>query len=131
MSDNQNAGLEEDNVKPKSAVEEETISQPEPEPQNTDMGPSHQYEAPAATLSEEHQQPEPPKPSRTSTRNREQPDRFGEPVPRNWLKNEGGCNGFKETSRYLEVFFIEVSKNKRRTYLTNFFAMSISDGQRN
>ena len=29
------------------------------------------------------------------------------------------CDRFKETSRNLEVFFIKVSKNKRRTYLKN------------
>ena len=48
--------------------------------------------------------------------------------PQTCLKKEGGCDGFKETSRNLEVFFIKVSKNKRRTYLTNFVALSIPDG---
>ena len=40
------------------------------------------------------------------------------------------CDGFKETSRNLEVFFIKVSKNERRTYLTNFIAVSISNGHK-
>ena len=46
------------------------------------------------------------------------------------LKEEGGCDGFKETSRNLEVFFIKVLKNERRTYLTNFIAVSISNGHK-
>ena len=40
------------------------------------------------------------------------------------------CDGFKETSRNLEVFFIKDSKNERRTYLTNFIAVSISNGHK-
>ena len=39
------------------------------------------------------------------------------------------CDGFKETSRNLEVFFIIDSKNER-TYLTNFIAVSISNGHK-
>ena len=66
----------------------------------------------------------------TSTRKTKQPDRFGEPIPKNLLKKEGHCDVFKETSRNLEVFFIKVSKNKRRTYLTNFVAISISNGHK-
>ena len=57
-------------------------------------------------------------------------DRFGESIPTNLLKKEEGCDGFKETSRNLEVFFIKVSKNERRTYLTNFIAVSISIGHK-
>ena len=106
VSDNQIARLEEDNVKTEPAVEE-TISQSEPQLQNTDVGPSYQDEASAATSAAEYQQPEPPEPSRTSKRNGKQPDRFGEPIPRNLLKKEGGCDGFKETSRNLEVFFFK------------------------
>ena len=49
--------------------------------------------------------------------------------PQTCLKKEGGCDGFKETSRNLEFFFIKVSKNERRTYLTNFIAVSISNGR--
>ena len=48
--------------------------------------------------------------------------------PQTCLKKEGGCDGFKETSRNLEVFVIKVSKNERRTYPTNFIAVSISNG---
>ena len=69
VSDNQIAGLEEDKVKTELA-RKETISQSEPQLQNTDVGTSHQYEASAATSAAEHQQPEPPESSRTSTRNR-------------------------------------------------------------
>ena len=108
---------------------EETISQSEQQLQSTNVGPSLQDEASAATSSAEHQQPETSEPSRTSTRNRKQPDRFGEPIPTNLLKKVG-CDGFKETSRNLEVFFIKVSKNERRTYLTNFIAVSISNGHK-
>ena len=94
------------------------------------MGPSLQDEASAATSSAEHQQPETSEPSRTSKRNIKQSDRFGEPIPTNLLKKEGGCDGFKETSRNLEIFFINVSKNERRTFLTNFIAVSISNGHK-
>ena len=88
VSDNQIARLDEDNVKTEPAVEE-TISQSEPQPQNIDVGPSHQDEASAATSSAEHQQPEISEPSRTSTRNRKQPGRFGEPIPTKLLKKGG------------------------------------------
>ena len=43
---------------------------------------------------------------------------------------EQSCDGFQETSSNLEVFFIKVSKNERRTYLTNFIAVSISNGHK-
>ena len=75
MSGNQIARLDEDNVKTEPLVEE-TVSQSEPQLQNTDVGPSHQDEASAAISSAELQQPEPPELSQTSTRNRKQPDRF-------------------------------------------------------
>ena len=127
-SDNQIARLDEDNVKTEPAVEE-TISQSEQQLQSTDVGPSLDDEASAATSSAEHQQPETSEPSRTSKRNRNQPDRFGETIPTNLLKKEEGC-GFKETSRNLEIFFIKVSKNERRIYLTNFIAVSISNGHK-
>ena len=129
VSDNQIARLHEDSVKTEPAVEE-TISQSEQQLQSTDVGPSLQDEASAATSSAEHQQPETSEPSRSSTRNRKQPDRFGELIPTNLLEKEGGCDGFKETSRNLEVFLIKVSKNERRTYLTNFIAVSISNGHK-
>ena len=63
-SDNQIAGLDKDNLKTETAVEE-TISESEPQLQNTDGEPSEQDEASAATSSSEHQQPEPSEPSRT------------------------------------------------------------------
>ena len=45
-------------------------------------------------------------------------------------ENRQLCDGFKETSRILDIFFIKVSKNERRTYLTNFIAVSISNGHK-
>ena len=119
VSDNQIARLDEDNVKIEQSVEE-TISQSELKIQNTDVGTAHQDEAFAAISSAAHQYLELLEPSRTSTGNRKQPDRFGETMPTNMLKKERGCDGFKETSRSLEVFSIKISKNKRATYLTNF-----------
>ena len=85
VSGKQIARLDADNVKTEPAVEE-TISQSEPQPQNTDVGPSHQDEASAASSSVEHQQPEPSEPSRSSARNRKQTDRFGEPISTNLRK---------------------------------------------
>ena len=88
VSDNQIARLDEDNVKTEPAGEE-TISHSEQQLQSTDLGPSLQDEASAATSSAEHQQPETSEPSRKSTRNGKQPDRNGEPIPTNLL-NKGG-----------------------------------------
>ena len=98
-------------MKTEPAVEE-TISQSKQQLQSTDVRPSLQDEASAATSSAEHQQPETSEPPRTSTRNRKQPDRFGEPIPTNLLKKEEGCDGFKETSRNLEVFFLKFQRTK-------------------
>ena len=50
--------------------------------------------------------------------------------PLTCIQKEGGCDGFKETSRNLKIFLIRVSKNERRTYLTYFVAMSISNGHK-
>ena len=83
MSDNQIARLDEDNVKIEPAAEE-TIPQSKQQLQSTDVGPSLQDEASAATSSAEHQQPETSEPPRTSTRNRKQPDRVGEPISIFW-----------------------------------------------
>ena len=129
VSDNQIARLDEDNVKTEPAVEE-TISQSEQQLQNTAVGSSLQDEASAATSSAEYQQPKTSEASRTSTRKRKQPDIFGKPIPANLLKKEGGCDGFKETSRNLEVFFIKVSMNERITYLTNFIIVLICNGHK-
>ena len=105
VSDNQIARLDEDNVKTEPAVEE-TISQSEQQLQNTDVGPSLQDEATAATSSAEHQQPETSAPSRTSTKNRKQPDRFGEPIPTNLLKKRGRLLWFQRN----------ITKNRRFLY---------------
>ena len=64
VSVNQIARLDEDNVKTEPTVEE-TIYQSEQQLQNTDLGPSLQDKASAATSSAEHQQPETSEPSRT------------------------------------------------------------------
>ena len=88
VSDNQIGRLDEDTVKTEPAVED-IISQSGQQLQNTDVGSSLQDEACAATSYAEHQQPETSEPSRTSTRNRKQPDRFDEPIPTNLLKKGG------------------------------------------
>ena len=72
-----------------SGGEHETISQTKPQIQKLDVRPSHQDEAFVATSAAEHQEPEPTEPSRTSTRKRKQPDRFGEPIPTNLPKKRG------------------------------------------
>ena len=113
VSDNQIARLEEDNVITEPA-EKETISQSEPQLQNTDVVPSHQDETSAAKSAAEHQQPPSPEPSRTSTRNRKQPGRFGEPMPTNLPKKEGGCDVFKKTSRNFDVFSIKFQRTKEK-----------------
>ena len=81
------------------------------------MGPSYQDEVSAATSDAEHQQLEPPEPSRTSTRIKKQLDRFGELIPKNSLKKEGGCEDFRETSRNLEVFLLKFQRTKEELLL--------------
>ena len=89
VSDNQIARLDENNVKTEPAVEK-TISQSEQQLQSAILGPSLQDEASAAISSAEvHQQIETSEPSRTATRNKKQPDRFGEPIPTNLIKKGG------------------------------------------
>ena len=87
-SDNQIARPDEDKVKTEPSVEE-SISQSEPELQHTEVGPPRQDAASAAISAAEHQLSEPLEPSRNYTRNRKQPDRFGEPIPINLLKKGG------------------------------------------
>ena len=102
VRDNPIAKQDEDKMKTEPAVEE-TISESEPQLQNTYVGPSHQDEASVATSSAKHQQPEPPEPSQISTRNRKQLDRFGEHIPQTCLIKEGACDGFKQSSRNSEI----------------------------
>ena len=97
MSKNQIARLN-DKVLTKPTVEE-TISQSEPQVQNTDLRPSHRDEALAATSTAKQRQPESSDSSQTSTSNRKQSDRFGEARKIILLKEDGGCDGFEETSR--------------------------------
>ena len=94
VSDNQSARLDKNNVKTEPPVEE-TKSQPEPHFQNTDVGPSHLEKASVATSIAEHQQPETAEPSRTSTRMKKQPDRFGEPIPTNLFKKKAGSGNLE------------------------------------
>ena len=112
VTDNQIAKLDEDIVKTEPTVEENT-TQSEPQLQNTGLGTSHEDEASAATLAEDRKQHEPSEFSRISSRNRNQPDRFGEPIPKILLKKEEGCDGFKETSWNFEVSFFKVWTNKK------------------
>ena len=103
VSDNQTARLDEDNVKIEPAVEK-TMSQSKQQLQSTDVGPSLQDEASAATSSAEHQQPKTSEPSGTSTRNRKQPERFGEPTPTNLLKKGGRMGWFQRNIKKLKSF---------------------------
>ena len=103
VSGNQIARRDEDNVKTEPAVEE-TISQSEQQLQNTDVRPSLQDEASAATSSAEHQQPETSEPSRTLTRNRKQSDRLGESIPTNLLEKRGRTRWFQRNIKKLRIF---------------------------
>ena len=69
VRNNQNARLDEDNVKTEPPVEE-ALSQSKPQVQNTDVGPSHQDESSAAA-GQQHQL-ESAEPWQTSTRSRKQ-----------------------------------------------------------
>ena len=130
MSDSQIARLYEDNVKTEPPVEA-TISQSKPLLQITDVGPSHDDEASAAIPTAEHQKCDPSQPSRTSTRNKKQPGRFGQPMSTHLLK-KGGREDVIVSKKHKNsnVFFIKVSKNKRRICLTTFIVMSISKGHK-
>ena len=88
---------------------EETISQSAPQVRNTDVGLSHQGKASAATSTADQQQLKLSECSGTLTRNRKQTDRLGESIPTNLFKKNGGCDGFNEASRNLEVFSFNVS----------------------
>ena len=127
VSKNQIARLDEGNLKTEPAVEK-TISESEPQLENTDVGPSHQDEASAATSSADHKRPKPSEPARAPSRINNNPTDSENLYPQTCLKKEGGCDGYKENSRNLEVFFIKVSKNKSRTYMMTFFAFSIRNG---
>ena len=122
VSDNQIARLDEDNVK--------TISQSEQQHQGTDVDlhfkmkllQPHHLQIIKTTNPQslhEHQQ---------ATENN--PTDLENQYPQTYLKKEGGCDDIKETSRNLEGFFIKVSKSERRTCLTNFIAVSISNGHK-
>ena len=115
VSDKQIVRLDEDNVKTEPAVEE-TISESEQQLQNTDVGPSLQDEFSAATSSAEHQQPETSEHSQTLITNGKRPDRFGEPIPTNLLKKEGGCDGFKEISRNIEKFSLLIFQRTKEEF---------------
>ena len=129
MSDNQIARLDEDNVKIEPAVEE-TISQSNQQLQSTDVGPSLQDEASAAHHLQSTNNPKPQSLHEHQQETENNPTDLEDLYPQTCLKKEEGCDGFQETSRNLEVFFIKVSKNERRTYLTKFIAVSISNGHK-
>ena len=78
------------------------------------------------TSTAEHQQPGSSEPSRTSTRNINQPERYGELIPTNCLKKEGGFDGFKQTSRNLELFLKFRRTKEKLTWRT----LSISNGHK-
>ena len=97
---------------------EMTISESEPQIQNTDKSSAHQDEVFAAKLSAEQQHPEPTEPSIRSTRNRIEPDRFGELIPTNLLKKGGRM--FMISIKHQETWkFYQSFENERRNYLTN------------
>ena len=113
VSDKQSARLDEDTVKTEQPVEE-TMSQSEPQVQNTDVGPSHQDEASAVISIAEHQQPEP-----SSVRENQQ-DIENKPTDQEnlyrqtCLKRDRGRDGFKEKSKNLEVFLLNFKRTKEK-----------------
>ena len=127
VSGNQIARLEEGNVKIEPPVEE-TISQNHNF--RTQMWDLHirikllQLHQLQSTNNPNHQSLHEPQETENN------PTDLENLYPQTCFKKEGGCDGFKETSRNLEVSFIKVSKNKRRTYLTNFVVMSISNNHK-
>ena len=104
VSDNQIARLDEDNGKIEPAVEE-TISQSKQQLQSTDVGPSLQDEASTAISSAEHQQTETSEQSLYEHQQETENNLtdLEHLYPQTCLKKEGGCDGFNETSRNLEV----------------------------
>ena len=118
VSGNQIARRDEDNVKTEPAVEE-TISQSEQQLQNTDVRPSLQDEASAATSSAEHQQPETSEPSRTLTRNRKQSDRLGESIPTNLLEKGGRMRWFQRNIKKLRSFLYLSFKERKKNLPDN------------
>ena len=129
VSDNQIARLDEDNVRTEPSVE--TISQSEPQLQNTDCDlhikmmllQSNQLQS---SNNQNHQSLR-----ENKQKNRKQPNRFGEPIPTNFLKTRReNVMVSKKHQKNLEVFIFKVSLTKRRTYLTNFVPMSIRNGHK-
>ena len=125
VSDNQIARLDEDNVKIEPAVEE-TISQSKQ--QMWDLHFKMKLLQPHHLQSTNNPKPQSLHEHQQETKNN--PTDLEKLYPQTCLKKEEGCDDFKETSRNLEVFFIKVSKNERRTCLTNFIAVSISNGHK-
>ena len=96
---------------------EETISQSEPEIQNTDRDLHIKMK-----FLQPHQLHSTNNPNDQSLYEYQQeaennPTNLENLYPQTCLKKEEGCDGFKETSKNLEVFFIKFSKNSRRTLL--------------
>ena len=129
MGDNQIARTDEDNVKTEPPVEE-SISQSEPQLLRTKMWDLH---IKMKLLQPQHLQSI-NNPNHQSLHEHQQeiesdPTDLENLYTQTCFKNDVGCDGFKETSRNLEVF-IKDSKKERRNYMTNFVAMSLSNGHK-
>ena len=110
MSDNQTARLDEDNVKTEPAMVE-TKCQSEPQLQNTDWDRHIRTKLPQLPQLQNTNNP-----NHQSLHQRQQemennPTDLEHLYPQFCLIKEGGCDGFKETSRNVELFFIKVSEN--------------------
>ena len=82
VSDNQIARLEPDDIKTES-----TDSQSESSRDDIDVASPNSTEETSVVEGEQ-----PSVATRTSSRNKKQPERFGETIPTNLLKKEGGCD---------------------------------------
>ena len=82
VSDNQIARLEPDDIKTES-----TDSQSESSREDIDVASPNSTEETSVVEGEQ-----PSVATRTSSRNKKQPERFGEAIPTNLLKKEGGCD---------------------------------------
>ena len=84
-------------MKTEPAVEE-TISQSEPQLQNTDVGPSHQDEASAANHLQSTNDPNNQSLHKDHQEIENNLTELENLYPQTCLQNEGGCDSFKEAS---------------------------------
>ena len=97
---------------------------------NAVLRPLHQNEPSAATSAAEPRQTESSWPSRRyRTRYKKQPNSFGVPLPKNCLKRREDVMVSKKHQE-TQKFSIKFSNKERRTYQTNFAAMSINNGHK-